>query len=48
MVRKGVFRETFQLILDDTEGVQDYRVVGVLAGTGRAFLNKAPKDRLHL
>lgn len=48
MVRKSVFRETFQQILDDIEGGQDYRVVAVLAGTGRAFPNKAPKDRLHL
>ena len=48
MVRKSVFRETFQLILDGIEGVQDYRVVAVLAGTGRAFPNKDPKNRLHL
>lgn len=48
MARKGVFGETFQLILDDKEGFQDYRAVAVLAGIGRASPNKAPKDRLHL
>lgn len=48
MDRKGIFGETFQLILDDMDGVQDYRVVAVLAGIRIASQNNGSKRQTSL
>lgn len=48
MVRKGVFGETFQLILDDKEGVSGLQGGGSASRNRKSIPKKSPKDRLHL